>query len=377
MDKNRFLIYSTVFLIMGLSDSVIPVLPELAAANHVTHGALASSLLFSGYFIGALVTMLPFGVLVDRYDYLKFIVLAILLTFVSGIFLIITDNLYLLIIARFVEGSACGAFFPAAYAMLSEYVEKNRYISEFNFLLNAGLALGVAIAGYLAEWSVRGGIILFTALAGIISLSGIFTVVFQKKTKPARKIINVKDVPQFHQLSSVFLDRRYASIWITAFLIFGITGVLIAFYPDYSKDFLSKTGLGIAISLLYVSSMITNLVVGRMDMQYKQMIRYGIVIASVGTLLSIKFPITGFVLIGIGSGIGLLGLPIAVTHMNIKRGLAMGFFNTCTYAGLGLMPIFFGLFLDRLGFQLIFSISALVLFLSVFLKSGLEKESGL
>ena len=118
--------------------------------------------------------------------------------------------------------------------------------------------------------------------------------------------------------------------------------------------------------------MITNIIVGRTNIKYMEMIKYGIVVAAIGTAISIKYPLIGFTLIGMGSGAGMIGLPIAVSHMNIKKGLAMGFFNTCTYAGLGMMPIFFGLFLNTLGFQLIFSISALVLFLSTFLKDGLK-----
>lgn len=364
---------------MGLSDSVIPVLPELAAAHNGSSGAFASSLLFSGYFIGALITMLPFGILADRYDHLKFIVLSILLTFISGTFLAVSDNLYLLIIARFMEGSACGAFFPAAYAILSDYANKNRYIGEFNFLLNAGLALGVAIAGYLTQWFIRGGIFLFTGLAGALFLTGIVMLRSQKTTIEIKSEVShiPSRISEIQQLKSILLNKNYTSIWVTAFLLFGITGVIIAFYPDFSKDFLSKTELGVSIALLYISSMVTNIIVGRANIKYREMIKYGIIVASLGTLISIKYPLSGFALIGIGSGAGMIGLPIAVSHMNIKKGVAMGFFNTCTYAGLGIMPIIFGLFLNILGFQLIFSISALVLFLSIFLKDGLKSESKL
>ena len=202
---------------MGLSNAVIPVLPELAAANHSTYGTLASSLLFSSYFIGALLTMLPFGFLADVYDYLKFIVLAIILTFVAGAVLIVSNNLYLLIIARFLEGSACGAFFPAAYAMLSEYKEKNRYIGELNFLLNAGLALGVAISGYLAQWSIRGGIFLFTIMAGILTLSGIFGTPVLERQKRIKQETSFREMPKTGKLISMFFHKNYTSIWVIAF----------------------------------------------------------------------------------------------------------------------------------------------------------------
>ncbi|WP_406657373.1 MFS transporter [Methanolobus sp. ZRKC2] len=374
MDKNRFLLYSTVFLIMGLSNAVIPVLPEIAAGNHGTYGAFASSLLFSGYFIGALLTMLPFGFFSDRYDKLKFVVLAILLTFVSGLTLLLAQNLYILVIARLVEGAACGAFFPVAYAILSEYKQRNRYIGEFSFLLNAGLALGVALAGYLAQQHIKSGILLFTCIAAILLVTG--TVILAGRSPPEKKRVpNPVNRPDIGNIASNFTNSRYLRIWIITFLLFGLTGVIIAFYPEYSQDFLSKTALGISIAALYVSAMITNIVAGRLDLKYNTMIRVGIIIASIGTLFSIYYPILGFTLIGIGSGIGLIGLPVAVAHMNIERGLAMGTFNTCTYTGLGLMPVFTGIFLGTLGFETIFIISAILLFLSLFLKDRLKSEA--
>ncbi|MBN2110501.1 MAG: MFS transporter [Methanosarcinaceae archaeon] len=374
MDKKRFLLYSTVFLIMGLSNTVIPVLPEIAAGNHGRYGAFASSLLFSGYFIGALLTMLPFGFFSDRYDKLKFVILAILLTLVSGLTLLLTDNLYILVIARFVEGTACGAFFPVAYTLLSEYEYRNRYIGEFNFLLNAGLALGVALAGYLAEWQIKNGILLFTLMAGILFTAGLLILAERSKIENVRVIASFNP-PDMSSIAGNFINKKYLRIWIITFLMFGLTGVIIAFYPDYSKDFLSKTALGISIAALYVSAMATNILVGRMNLRYDHMIRTGIIIASIGTLVSIHYPIIGFSLIGIGSGTGLIGLPLAVSHMNIERGLAMGIFSTCTYAGLGLLPLFTGIFLDTLGFEKIFIISAVLLFLSIFLRDGLTKES--
>lgn len=373
MDKNRFLLYSTVFLIMGLSNAVIPVLPEIAAGNHGTYGAFASSLLFSGYFIGALLTMLPFGFFSDRYDKLRFVVLAILLTLISGLTLFFAENLYILVIARLVEGTACGAFFPVAYALLSEYEQRTRYIGEFNFLLNAGLALGVALAGYLAQQHIKSGIFLFTCIAAILLVAGSF-VLARQSTSPKVRVKDPASRPDIGSIVGNFTNIKYLRIWIIAFLLFGLTGVIIAFYPDYSKEFLSKTALGLSIAALYVSAMASNILVGRMNLRYDRMIRVGIVIAAFGTLVSIHHPIAGFTLIGIGSGTGMIGLPVAVSHMKIERGLAMGIFNTYTYAGLGLMPVFTGIFLGILGFETIFIISALLLFLSLFLRDGLKTE---
>jgi MFS family permease len=372
MEKNRLLIYCTVFLIMGLSNSVIPVLPELASIDHVSSGTLTYTLLFSGYFIGALLTMIPFGFMADLYNNLKLIVFSIALTFIAGMVLLLTENILLLIIARFIEGIACGAFFPAAYAMLSEFQEKNRYIGEFNFLLNAGLALGVASAGFLASWSIKGSILLFTILSVFILTFSIFLVMNNETEKPVvTKKFRFSDI---EQVKNKIINTDFLRIWIIAFLLFGISGVMLAFYPEYARDNLSKPELGIAIAILYISSMLTNILVGRMSLQFRTMVYSGILLAAAGVLISVRFPFLGFALVGIGSGTGMIGLPVAVSHMPFDRGLAMGIFNTYTYAGLAFMPIIGGMLIGS-GYPTMVTLAALVMILSLFLKDGLKSES--
>ncbi|WP_319507525.1 MFS transporter [uncultured Methanolobus sp.] len=372
MDKNRFLIYSTVFLIMALSNSVIPVLPEISSTGQTSHSSFITTLLFSGYFIGALLTMIPFGLMADIYEHIRFIVLAIALTFFTGIVLTFTENVYLLIAGRFIEGIACGAFFPAAYAILSGFREKNRYIGEFNFLLNAGLAAGVLTSGFLAEWSIRGAIILFTIMAALILSIGIHALFAKNEAKETIVRIAIP-APNIRKIINKTFDSKFLRTWTTAFLIFGITGVMLAFYPEYSKDTLSKPQLGIAIAILYVSSMATNVIVGRMNLDFKRMVFAGILLATAGVVIAIKSPFLGFALIGIGSGTGMIGLPIAVSHMPLEKGLAMGIFNTYTYAGLAFMPIIAGLFVN-LGYQAVFILSAFFMVLSLFLKDGVKSE---
>jgi predicted MFS family arabinose efflux permease len=291
--------------------------------------------------------------------------------------LLVSENLLVLVLARLAEGVACGAFFPVAYARLSEYEEKSRYIGEFNFLLNAGLALGVALAGYLAQWYIKGGIFIFTAMAILLLIAGAMILKQDYRSHETSPKVRVKEteISGVRTIAGHFTNSKYSRIWIITFLLFGITGVVIAFYPDYSQETLSKTTLGISIAAVYVSAMIANIAAGRLNLHYRQMIRAGIAIAATGTLLTIVHPLSGFALIGAGSGIGMVGLPLAVTNMRIRRGLAMGIFNTCIYAGIGLMPVFAGVFLGILGFEAIFAACAIVLLLSLLIKDRLKSES--
>jgi MFS family permease len=71
MNRIRTCLYLSVFVIMGLSDAVVPILPKLADETFV------QSMIFSAYFAGALVSMIPLGMLADRYGNTRFILLSI------------------------------------------------------------------------------------------------------------------------------------------------------------------------------------------------------------------------------------------------------------------------------------------------------------
>ena len=71
MDSKKLILYSSVFSIQGLSNAAIPILPELAGVN--SGDSTGSNLLFSGYFVGALIALLPFGIMADRIGNLKVI----------------------------------------------------------------------------------------------------------------------------------------------------------------------------------------------------------------------------------------------------------------------------------------------------------------
>ncbi|WP_428387493.1 MFS transporter [Methanomethylovorans sp.] len=376
MKKERFLVYASVFLIMGLSNAVIPVLPELASRDHAVHSALASSLLFSAYFIGAFLTMLPFGLLSDRYGKKKLIVFSMFLTSIAGIMLVGLEGTYCLTLARLIEGTACGAFFPSAYSLLSEYKEKTRFFGELNFLLNAGLAAGVVISGYLAQSFIKGGILLFTIFSILLLFIGLRDLYYAEKVRDRNNIRSVDiQTDAVSDIKSISFRKNYLIIWSSSFLLFGVTGVVLALYPDYSVGLLSKTELSMAIAGMYASSMITNIIAGRLHLHHAAMFRSGLILAALGTTLAVYFPIPGFILVGTGSGIGLIGLPVAVSFMKGNRGLLMGIFNTYTYAGMGFMPIIAGALIPGLGFRPVFFLCSLALCLPVFMKYRVESES--
>ncbi|KKH91779.1 sugar transporter [Methanosarcina sp. 1.H.T.1A.1] len=369
MNPERRLIYIAVFAIMGLSNAVIPILPELAARYHSTYGEFASSLLFSGYFLGALATMLPFGILADRFENFRLIGLGIILTAISGLIILFSENLWVLLISRFMEGSACGAFFPAAFSTLSKCKDPGRCMGEFTFLFNAGLASGALFSGLLADIYLKGAILIFTfmALLSVIPLLPRHRELINLKGTGGRSDLlpgpgSLKDHFK-HSFGEVagLLNRHNSGIWLSSFLLNGAIGVLIAYYPDYSLGVLTKAQLGSAIASLYICAMITSLLVGRFRVKEKTIIRIGLSFSALGALFAIKYPFLGFSSLGGGSGIAMVGFALAVARMDTDKGLAMGLFNTTIYAGLSLLPIAAGLLTGILSFEKIFVATGCIL----------------
>jgi len=361
---------------MALSNAAIPILPELSRG-----ASIAASLIFSAYFTGALIAMLPSGILADRYGNNKLIRIAAVLTLTAGIILTLSNNLWLILLARFTEGLGAAAFFPAAFAILAEFEKKEQYIGELNFLLNLGLGAGVLVAGTFAETSIKNGIVIFTTIS-IIPLLLTWKLPEEKRKEktgsdqPGGRLKQILAPLRFtrscyslckQQLTtkSSITTKRYISlytkktiklltmpglpsVWITAFILFGATGAIISIYPKYAACNLGKNELGIYLSTVYIGAMLTSIFGGRLKIRHDAIVRTGVLAAGIGALTTTIHPV-GFALIGAGAGLGLIGLVSGIANFTTKRGTTMGIFNTCTYTGLAGLPILSGIALSITG----------------------------
>ena len=356
MNRIRACLYLSVFVIMGLSDAIIPILPDLSDE------ALVQSMLFSAYFAGAFVTMIPFGMLTDRYGNLSFISLSIVLTVVSGFLILYFDDHFILVCARFIEGCACGAFFPAAFSMLTEFKRSRRYVGEFNFLLNLGLAFGVAIAAVLKIYYLKGGILIFILLA-------LPAVALLSSLRHDRRVSCTPS--RIANISTVLFDARYMQIWVITFVLFGGTGVLVAYFPSFTD--LAPSLQGIALSGVYLGAMVTSLTGGHIHTTERCMIRTGALITGLGIITTLWHPI-GLTIMGAGSGFAMIGLVMGIASLDSNRGTAMGVFNTCTYAGFAVLPVFAAVILMHAGYAALFGITgAAVVAMMLFPLRALEE----
>ena len=308
-----------------------------------------------------------------------------LLTVLSGLVIYYSDNLYTLGIARFLEGIGCGAFFPAAFSMISEWKNSQRSLGEFNFLLNAGLAAGVFFSGMLAGLGIKTAIGIFTLLTGI---SFIFILLETKEILYSGRIkkkftLQNSNYPVKSQKSSslllelgshlkkagkTMLKSSFGKIWGVSVLLYGTTGLLTANYPNYSAGFLTKPELGLAISASYMAAMLSSLMAGKNKNELQKHSKGRNNPCSGRHSALLKMPVLAFTLIGAGGGIAVVGLITATAKIS-SSGFAMGIFNTGIYAGLGLGPVFGSFFMGPLGYETVFFGSALVLFTMLLCKA--------
>ena len=368
---DRIMLYLLVFVIMGLSDAVIPVLPELSNNGPLGNGA-SSSLIFSSFFIGALLTMIPFGVLADACGSRMFVILGVMLTLISGIVIILSENFWVIVIGRFVEGAGCAAFFPSAFAMLSGMDKQEQYIGEFNFILNLGLAVGLKVTGMLAVNGIKNGLILFEGLMVPIFMISLMVLINNGLGNTVIKKNEIFYV--IYESRKVSIHPGYFQIWLLSFVLFGSSGVLIALYPDFSSNILATESLGTYLASIYVGAMITSLIAGRLTVPRDILVRVGMVITGIGALIAVYHPI-GLTLMGAGSGLGLVGLVTGVSYLDINKGLAMGVFNTCTYAGLAIVPLLSGMLLSILSYSSVFILNGVLMILMVVLPMNALKKS--
>lgn len=359
---QRLSLYTLVFTIMALSNAAVPVLPELSRGE-----SIASSLIFSAYFTGALLAMLPSGILADHYGNSRFILLAAVFTTLSGILFSLSNKLELMLLARFMEGLGAAAFFPAAFAMLAEFEKKEQYIGELNFLLNFGLGAGVVVTGVLAGSNIKQGILFFT----IFSLLPLAIAWRLPRETPHQELRALEHLLRdLRSAVSMLFKPGFSSVWIMAFVLFGAIGIIMSVYPDYASGWLDKEELGVYFSTLYLGAMATSLPSGRLKVEHDVFVRYGMFVTGIGALFTSFHPM-GFALLGAGSGLGLLGLVSGIANLDVERGSTMGIFNTCTFAGLAVLPVFAGVLLLVVSQMGVILLSGILLLASGLLPLGI------
>ncbi len=343
--KQQLSLLLGVFSVMALSNAIVPVLPSFAQAE-----VWLQSAIYSAYFFGSFLTVLPAGMLSDRIGRMPLINTGLLCTVVSGVLIILFPTAIPVLLARSLEGIGGGLFVASALSWVNSRPDHKRLSGYFIGALNLGLVIGLLGTGWLEQTiGITGGVMLFTAISLVAFLMSLF--------------LKGNRVAQQQKANVAHIMKDYIWLYLSAVVLVGVTGVVTALYPEFTGE--SPAVLSIQIGTMYTATIVTSLIAPKLVNRPVPTIRISAIVMGAAVLGSFFAPSTStvavflmFAAIGGLSGFAINAQLAFLAETRLPQGAATGLFNTSTYAGLALMPFFAGLIAQAAGFGAAFAVSA-------------------
>jgi len=328
-----------VFVVMALSNGVVPVLPALAV------GPALQSAIFSGYFFGAFVTVLPAGILSDRIGKVRLIRTGLALTLVTGACIMVVDDPFLVVGARVIEGVGAGLFVPSAMSWINALPDHVRMSGNYFASLNVGLLGGMVGSGWLADMTgvSLAGVAAFTAATSVPLLLSVF----------------LREPGADTQMEADFVRivREYVWLFAATVALVGVTGVVTTLYPEFTG--INPSLVSVQIGLMNLATIVTVLVASRMDLEPVPTIRVA-ALAMAGAVIASYFTSVGLIAVGAVAGFVIISQMTFLARTGIRQGVMMGLFNTSAYGGMTVLPFLAGVVAEKVSFLSAFLLFALV-----------------
>lgn len=332
---------AAVFALMALSNAVVPVLDTFA------EGPILQGLIFSGYFFGAMLTVLPAGLASERFGRLRLMRIGIACSCVAGLAIAFLPSPPVVAVARVAEGVATGLFVSASLAFVNSRQDNGRLSGLYMASLNAGLLVGLVGTGVLVQ--VTGlrtaGVIVFAVMS-----VATFALIGGRDTLDRATVIN--PLPRL-----VPVLRRYRWLFYATVVIFGAGGAVTGLYPDFSS---ANPGLlGVQIALQNIATIVAILAVSRLPADPVRMIQASALVMGAAVALSFISPF-GFVAIGAAAGAVQIGQLVFLGRTGEPQGVVVGVFNTAAYAGMAVLPVIAALVARSFGYTAAFGLIVLI-----------------
>jgi len=185
--KNKYRdlnpLWISVFVdILGFS-IILPFLPFFIAefnASPAIIGLLLSSNAIFGFFFGPILSKLS-----DTYGRKPMMLISLAGTFVGFIILIFSNNIFVLLISRIIDGIFSGQF-PIAKAIIGDVVspeDRPKQMTNIGIAFGLAFLIGPAIGGVLSSFGFIGPGVLATILTGF---SFVYTLKYLKESLPSK-----------------------------------------------------------------------------------------------------------------------------------------------------------------------------------------------
>ncbi len=193
-------------------------------AKHLPGGtAFLAGVALGGYALTQAILQVPFGVMSDKLGRKKTLLVGLLIFAAGSVIAAIADNIYLLLLGRFLQGA--GAIGSVVTAMIADQVREDERAHAMAIMgmviamsFAAAMIIGPLVAGY---WSV-GALFWLTAALALTALLILFTAV------PEPPHIEHHYSEEEAKIKEVFKDKDLVRMYIT--FLFHSSTMAIAFY---------------------------------------------------------------------------------------------------------------------------------------------------
>lgn len=380
--KNKSLLTIGLIVIVDVLGftMIFPLLPfytQSFGAKATTVGLLLSSFavcqLFSGPFLGNLS---------DRYGRKKVLLFSQIGTCLSFIFMANATALWMLFVARIMDGITAGNLSVAqAYiADITEEKDRAKSFAVIGIAFGFGFLIGPAISGFLSSYGISTPIY-GSAFASFLSILGTFFFLKEPARKKERDLSQKLSVVQWSKYSELFKNKNLAPYLFQFFCFFFSFSLFFAGFPLFAEKRLQfgpkEVGYVFAYSGL-LGMLIQGGLIGRLVKKYGEstLVKTGFLSMLVGyIILSFSFHLSTLLISATVSAYGTAVLRPSLTSLVSKngssenQGLLLGLTQSLNSVSSIICPIIAGALIEHAHLSywgIVASIGALAGFCSTF-----------
>ncbi|MGM7636461.1 MFS transporter [Bacillus sp. Hm123] len=257
-----FVVIAVLFTDMIMYSLLVPITPYIDQTYQPT--ATMMGVLFSTYAVGLLIATPFLGRLSDKVGRKIPMLVGIFALIISTLLFIVSEHMWMLIIARFIQGVAAGASWTAGFALLADLFPGKSRGPIMGFALSAvsaGTLLGAPVGGWLFN---LGGYQLPFVVTIICNLI-IFLVTLFLLKEPKR-------TPSQSQSGILSLLKVREVRWITAVILIGegMITMLEPVLPVYAANNLSMDAqaIGLLFGVMTIAYSVFSPISGSLSSKY-------------------------------------------------------------------------------------------------------------
>lgn len=290
----------------------------------------------------------PFGILSDKFGNKIMMIIGISQVIIGLFIAFLARNIYVLILARALQGS--GAIIGVGYSWASEVVKKEqrtKALSIVGTFVSAAAALAFAVGPLLHEiMSVN---MMFLICALLLLINGIYIIFFLKDSKKDESVNN--KIPTSESLKILFRNKSFIINNIAAFINNFMMMSVFYLVPIYLNNVTGEKGTWkVFLPAILAAVVVMKVAVGFVEKGYNRgVLVTAFFIASISICFYFKSQSYIFLLIGtilyLSAYVTLatiLATNVNNSVENSYRGTANGIFNSFQYIGNFVGPVICG-----------------------------------